>query len=147
MKNKFLEVTKMNNEKFARENKRIIKGMGLGVLVGPLILLALMYLNHLGSLEIYQIIISIAIGIPMGLILGAAVSASLAVNKTGDAKIPWQKKVLKLVVGTGLLFAVTEAAISLLSNWGSVDVVKAIFSNETLNWFIEGIFCGLITIR
>lgn len=130
MKNKFLEVTKMNNEKFARENKRIIKGMGLGVLVGPLILLALMYLNHLGSLEIYQIIISIAIGIPMGLILGAAVSASLAVNKTGDAKIPWQKKVLKLapqVVGTGLLFAVTEAAISLLSNWGSVDVVKAIF--------------------
>lgn len=83
----------------------------------------------------------------MGLILGAAVSASLAVNKTGDAKIPWQKKVLKLVVGTGLLFAVTEAAISLLSNWGSVDVVKAIFSNETLNWFIEGIFCGLITIR
>lgn len=120
----------MNNEKFARENKRIIKGMGLGVLVGPLILLALMYLNHLGSLEIYQIIISIAIGIPMGLILGAAVSASLAVNKTGDTKIPWQKKVLKLapqVVGTGLLFAVTEAAISLLSNWGSVDVVKAIF--------------------
>ena len=119
----------MNNEKFAGENKRIIKGMGLGVLVGPLILLALMYLNHLGSLEIYQIIISIAIGIPMGLILGAAVSASLAVNKTGDAKIPWQKKVLKLapqVVGTGLLFAVTEAAISLLSNWGSVDVLKAI---------------------
>ena len=36
----------MNNEKFARENKRIIKGMGLGGLVGPLILLALMYLNH-----------------------------------------------------------------------------------------------------
>ena len=140
----------MNNEKFARENKRIIKGMGLGVLVGPLILLALMYLNHLGSLEIYQIIISIAVGIPMGLILGVAVSASLAVNKTVDAKIPWQKKVLKLapqVVGTGLLFAVTGAAISLLSNWGSVDVVKAIFSNETLNWFIEGIFCGLITIR
>ena len=135
----------MNNEKFARENKRIIKGMGLGVLVGPLILLALMYLNHSGSLEIYQIIISIAV-----VILGAAVSASLAVNKTVDAKIPWQKKVLKLapqVVGTGLLFAVTGAAISLLSNWGSVDVVKAIFSNETLNWFIEGIFCGLLTIR
>lgn len=135
----------MNNEKFAHENKRIIKGMGLGVLVGPLILLALMYLNHSGSLEIYQIIISIAV-----VILGAAVSASLAVNKTVDAKIPWQKKVLKLapqVVGTGLLFAVTGAAISLLSNWGSVDVVKAIFSNETLNWFIEGIFCGLITIR
>ncbi|MDB6250797.1 hypothetical protein ODV12_06070 [Lactobacillus amylovorus] len=135
----------MNNEKFAHENKRIIKGMGLGVLVGPLILLALMYLNHSGSLEIYQIIISIAV-----VILGAAVSASLAVNKTVDAKISWQKKVLKLapqVVGTGLLFAVTGAAISLLSNWGSVDVVKAIFSNETLNWFIEGIFCGLITTR
>ena len=95
------------------KTKELIKGMGLGVLVGPLILLALMYLNHSGSLEIYQIIISIAVGIPMGLILGAAVSASLAVNKTVDAKIPWQKKVLKLapqVVGTGLLFVVTGAA-------------------------------------
>ena len=35
----------MNNEKFARENKRIIKGMGIGAIAGPLIFLGIMYVK------------------------------------------------------------------------------------------------------
>ena len=35
----------MNNEKFARENKRIIEGMGIGAFVGPILALVMMYVN------------------------------------------------------------------------------------------------------
>lgn len=38
----------MNNEKFARENKRIIEGMGIGALVGPILALVMMYVKTAG---------------------------------------------------------------------------------------------------
>ena len=85
----------MNNEKFARENKRIIEGMGIGAIAGPLVFLGIMYVKNHGPLQAWQIIASIAIGFAFGLIIGGIISANLAVSKTVDSKIPWQKKVLK----------------------------------------------------
>ena len=120
----------MNNEKFARENKRIIKGMGIGVLVGPLVVLGIMYVKNHGPLQAWQIIASIAIGVAFGLIIGGVISANLAISKTVDSKIPWQKKVLKMVpqlIGTGLLFAAIGIVFTVLTSWGLVDIVKTIF--------------------
>lgn len=57
----------MNNEKFARENKRIIEGMVIGAIAGPIVFLVLMYFKNPGPLQIWQIFVSIALGIVMGL--------------------------------------------------------------------------------
>lgn len=140
----------MNNEKFARENKRIIKGMGIGAIAGPLVFLGIMYVKNHGPLQAWQIIASIAIGFAFGLIIGGIISANLAVSKTVDSKIPWQKKVLKLapqVIGTGVVVAAAGVVITLVTNWGSVDIVKTIFSTDTLWQFFDGVLLGLITIR
>lgn len=140
----------MNNEKFARENKRIIKGMGIGAIAGPLVFLEIMYVKNHGPLQAWQIIASIAIGFAFGLIIGGIISANLAVSKTVDSKIPWQKKVLKLapqVIGTGVVVAAASVVITLVTNWGSVDIVKTIFSTDTLWQFFDGVLLGLITIR
>ena len=140
----------MNNEKFARENKRIIKGMGIGAIAGPLVFLGIMYVKNHGPLQAWQIIASIAIGFAFGLIIGGIISANLAVSKTVDSKIPWQKKVLKIapqLIVTGLLFAAIGVVITLVTNWGSVDIVKTIFSTDTLWQFFDGVLLGLITIR
>ncbi|OXC27146.1 hypothetical protein AYP97_04360 [Lactobacillus crispatus] len=140
----------MNNEKFARENKRIIKGMGIGAIAGPLVFLGIMYVKNHGPLQAWQIIASIAIGFAFGLIIGGIISANLAVSKTVDSKIPWQKKVLKLapqVIGTGVVVAAASVVITLVTNWGSVDIVKTIFSTDTLWQFFDGVLLGLITIR
>lgn len=140
----------MNNEKFARENKRIIKGMGIGAIAGPLVFLGIMYVKNHGPLQAWQIIASIAIGFAFGLIIGGVISANLAVSKTVDSKIPWQKKVLKLapqVIGTGVVVAAASVVITLVTNWGSVDIVKTIFSTDTLWQFFDGVLLGLITIR
>lgn len=140
----------MNNEKFARENKRIIEGMEIGAIAGPLVFLGIMYVKNHGPLQAWQIIASIAIGFAFGLIIGGIISANLAVSKTVDSKIPWQKKVLKIapqLIGTGLLFAAIGVVITLVTNWGSVDIVKTIFSTDTLWQFFDGVLLGLITIR
>lgn len=140
----------MNNEKFARENKRIIEGMGIGAIAGPLVFLGIMYVKNHGPLQAWQIIVSIAIGFAFGLIIGGVISANLAVSKTVDSKIPWQKKVLKIapqLIGTGLLFAAIGVVFTLVTNWGSVDIVKTIFSTDTLWQFFDGVLLGLITIR
>lgn len=140
----------MNNEKFARENKRIIEGMGIGAIAGPLVFLGIMYVKNHGPLQAWQIIASIAIGFAFGLIIGGIISANLAVSKTVDSKIPWQKKVLKLapqVIGTGVVVAAASVVITLVTNWGSVDIVKTIFSTDTLWQFFDGVLLGLITIR
>ena len=140
----------MNNEKFARENKRIIKGMRIGAIAGPLVFLGIMYVKNHGPLQAWQIIASIAIGFAFGLIIGGIISANLAVSKTVDSKIPWQKKVLKLapqVIGTGVVVAAASVVITLVTNWGSVDIVKTIFSTDTLWQFFDGVLLGLITIR
>ena len=140
----------MNNEKFARENKRIIEGMGIGAIAGPLVFLGIMYVKNHGPLQAWQIIASIAIGFAFGLIIGGVISANLAVSKTVDSKIPWQKKVLKIapqLIGTGLLFAAIGVVITLVTNWRSVDIVKTIFSTDTLWQFFDGVLLGLITIR
>ena len=86
----------MNNEKFARENKRIIEGMGIGAFVGPILALVMMYVKTAGSPQPFQIIMSMGAGLAFGLMIGGIMSASLVLNKTVTSKIPWQKKVLKL---------------------------------------------------
>lgn len=140
----------MNNEKFARENKRIIKGMGIGVLVGPLVFLGIMYVKNHGPLQAWQIIASIAIGFAFGLIIGGVISANLAVSKTVDSNIPWPKKVLKMVpevIGTGLLFVAIGIVYNVITSWGSVDLVSIIFSSDTLEQFFEGMLLGLLFVR
>ena len=140
----------MNNEKFARENKRIIEGMVIGAIAGPIVFLVLMYFKNPGPLQIWQIFVSIALGIVMGLTLGGVMSASLVLNKTVESKIPWQKKVLKFalqVIGTGVVVAAAGVMFTVVTNWGSVDIVKTIFSTDTLWQFFDGVFLGLITIR
>lgn len=85
-----------------------------------------------------------------GLMIGGIMSASLVLNKTVTSKIPWQKKVLKLapqVIGTGVVVAAASVVITLVTNWGSVDIVKTIFSTDTLWQFFDGVLLGLITIR
>ena len=139
----------MNNEKFARENKRIIEGMGIGALVGPILALV-MYVKTAGSPQPFQIIMSMGAGLAFGLMIGGIMSASLVLNKTVTSKIPWQKKVLKLdpqVIGTGVVVAAASVVITLVTNWGSVDIVKTIFSTDTLWQFFDGVLLGLITIR
>lgn len=44
----------MNNEKFARENKRIIEGMVIGAIAGPIVFLVLMYFKNPGPLQIWR---------------------------------------------------------------------------------------------
>lgn len=85
----------MNDKKFARENKRIIKGMGIGMLVGPLFFLISFFFKTSGHIQSFQVIVSIAIGVTLGLTLGGLISANLAVNKTVESNIPWQKKLLE----------------------------------------------------
>ena len=138
----------MNNEKFARENKRIIEGMGIGALVGPILALVMMYVKTAGSPQPFQIIMSMGAGLAFGLMIGGIMSASLVLNKTVASKIPWQKKVLKLapqVIGTGVVVAAASVVITLVTN--SVDIVKTIFSTDTLWQFFDGVLLGLITIR
>lgn len=53
----------MNDKKFARENKRIIKGMGIGMLVGPLFFLISFFFKTSGHIQSFQVIVSIAIGV------------------------------------------------------------------------------------
>ena len=109
-----------------------------------------MYFKNPGPLQIWQIFVSIALGIVMGLTLGGVMSASLVLNKTVESKIPWQKKVLKFapqVIGTGVVVAAAGVVITLVTNWGSVDIVKTIFSTDTLWQFFDGVLLGLITIR
>ena len=53
----------MNNEKFARENKRIIEGMGIGAFVGPILALVMMYVKTAGSPQPFQIIMSMGAGL------------------------------------------------------------------------------------
>ena len=140
----------MNNEKFARENKRIIEGMGIGAIACPLVFLGIMYVKNHGPLQTWQIIVSIAIGFAFGLIIGGVISANLAVSKTVDSKIPWQKKVLKIapqLIGTGLLFAAIGVVFTLVTSWGSVDIVKTIFSTDTLWQFFDGVVLGLLFVR
>lgn len=140
----------MNNEKFARENKRIIEGMGIGALVGPILALVMMYVKTAGSPQPFQIIMSMGAGLAFGLMIGGIMSASLVLNKTVTSKIPWQKKVLKLapqVIGTGVVVAAASVVFTLVTNWGSVDIVKTIFSTDTLWQFFDGVLLGLITIR
>lgn len=46
----------MNNEKFARENKRIIEGMGIGAFVGPILALVMMYVKTLVRLNLFKLL-------------------------------------------------------------------------------------------
>ncbi|WP_244438027.1 hypothetical protein [Lactobacillus kitasatonis] len=84
------------------------------------------------------------------MIIGGVISANLAVSKTVDSKIPWQKKVLKIapqLIGTGLLFAAIGVVFTLVTSWGSVDIVKTIFSTDTLWQFFDGVVLGLLFVR
>lgn len=140
----------MNNEKFARENKRIIEGMGIGAFVGPILALVMMYVKTAGSPQPFQIIMSMGAGLAFGLMFGGIMSASLVLNKTVASKIPWQKKVLKIapqLIGTGLLFAAIGVVFTLVTSWGSVDIVKTIFSTDTLWQFFDGVVLGLLFVR
>ncbi|WP_244438028.1 hypothetical protein [Lactobacillus kitasatonis] len=46
----------MNNEKFARENKRIIEGMGIGAIAGPLVFLGIMYVKNHGHFRLGRLL-------------------------------------------------------------------------------------------
>lgn len=140
----------MNDKKFARENKRILIGMGIGMLGGPLFFLISFFFKTSGHIQSFQVIVSIALGVAFGLLFGGMISANLAVNKTVESKIPWQKKILKMtpkVIGMGLLFA----AIGILIDWAtsgmSVSITKIILSGSTWEWFLDGAILELLTIR
>ena len=140
----------MNDKKFARENKRIIKGMGIGMLVGPLFFLISFFFKTSGHIQSFQVIVSIAIGVTLGLTLGGLISANLAVNKTVESNIPWQKKLLKLtpkVIGMGLLVAAIGVLIDWTTNGMSISITKIILSGSTWEWFLDGAILELLFIR
>ena len=56
-------------------------------------------------------------------------------------------KIAPQLIGTGLLFAAIGVVFTLVTSWGSVDIVKTIFSTDTLWQFFDGVLLGLITIR
>lgn len=82
----------MNNEKFARENKRIIEGMGIGALVGPILALVMMYVKTAGSPQPFQIIMSMGAGLAFGLMIGGIMSASLALIKRSHQRFHGRRK-------------------------------------------------------
>ena len=51
------------------------------------------------------------------------------------------------VIGTGVVVAAAGVMFTVVTNWGSVDIVKIIFSTDTLWQFFDGVLLGLITIR
>lgn len=140
----------MNDKKFARENKRIIKGMGIGMLVGPLFFLISFFFKTSGHIQSFQVIVSIAIGVTLGLTLGGLISANLAVNKIVESNIPWQKKLLKLtpkVIGMGLLVAAIGVLIDWTTNGMSISITQIILSGSTWEWFLDGAILELLFIR
>ncbi|RVU71907.1 MULTISPECIES: hypothetical protein [Lactobacillus] len=108
-----------------KENKKIVLGMLLGAIIGIAAMLLTMFIVVNGSLNLGQIVLSVAIGGICGLIFGGMVGVGMTQAKTDPAvasNIKTQRRVLLIaIIFTALLY--------LLNRFG-----KGIIFGLTLNW-------------
>jgi len=71
----------MKNQKFERENKKIILGMVIGTFVSVALLLWYIGSGSGWHLDIMQIIIALALGLVMGTLFGGLIAVSLISNR------------------------------------------------------------------
>ena len=116
----------MKNQKFERENKKIILGMVIGTVVSVALLLWYIGSGSGWHLDIMQIIIALALGLVMGTLFGGLIAVSLISNK-GELS-SWN--IWLQCLATGLVFVLLDLIFDWITKSNNGSLGKRIpFSN------------------
>ena len=132
----------MKNQKFERENKKII----LGMVIGTVVSVALLWSIGSGSgwhLDIMQIIMALALGLVMGTLFGGLIAVSLISNK-GELS-SWN--IWLQCLATGLVFVLLDLIFDWITKSNNGSLKTMIFSNDTLWALVFGMAMGAIFLR
>lgn len=128
----------MKNQKFERENKKIILGMVIGTVVSVALLLWYIGSGSGWHLDIMQIIIALALGLVMGTLFGGLIS-----NK-GELS-SWN--IWLQCLATGLVFVLLDLIFDWITKSNNGSLKTMIFSNDTLWALAFGMAMGAIFLR
>ena len=126
----------MKNQKFERENKKIILGMVIGTVVSVALLLWYIGSGSGWHLDIMQIIIALALGLVMGTLFGGLIAVSLISNK-GELS-SWN---------IWLVFVLLDLIFDWITKSNNGSLKTMIFSNDTLWALAFGMAMGAIFLR
>lgn len=133
----------MKNQKFERENKKIILGMVIGTVV--CVALSLWYMSS-GSgwhLNMMQIIVALALGLVIGTLFGGLIAVSLISNK--GVLSSWN--IWFQCLGTGIIFVLLDLVFDWITKSNSGSLKAMLFSNDTLWALAFGMAMGVICLK
>ena len=133
----------MKNQKFERENKKIILGMVIGTVVSVALLLWYIGSGSGWHLDIMQIIIALALGLVMGTLFGGLIAVSLISNKAELSS--WN--IWLQCLATGLVFVLLDLIFDWITKSNNGSLKTMIFSNDTLWALAFGMAMGAIFLR
>lgn len=133
----------MKDQKFERENKKIILGMVIGTVVSVALLLWYIGSGSGWHLDIMQIIIALALGLVMGTLFGGLIAGSLISNK-GELS-SWN--IWLQCLATGLVFVLLDLIFDWITKSNNGSLKTMIFSNDTLWALAFGMAMGAIFLR
>ncbi|WP_297953255.1 hypothetical protein [uncultured Lactobacillus sp.] len=133
----------MKEQKFERENKKIILGMIIGTVVGIALMLLYMSSEAGWHLKMMQIIIAVALGAVVGPLFGGLIIASLVENK--GVLTSWSA--CFQILGTGILFVLVDFIFGWITKTNDGNLGAILFSNSSLWSLICGMAMGAIFLR
>ena len=133
----------MEQTKFERDNRKILVGMLVGMLVLPIV----MWIGYdLKNAPLVSQLAEIAIGAVFASMAGAFITLSLiehGVIAATFSKIKVTTMIRNMIL-TGLFFIVVGVLFDWLMNLNSFNLMKEIFSWEIIGEFISGMFFALL---
>lgn len=133
----------MEQTKFERDNRKILVGMLVGMLVLPIV----MWIGYdLKNAPLVNQLAEIAIGAVFGSMAGVFITLSLIEHGVIDATFSKIKvtTMIRNMILTGLFFIVVGVLFDWLMNLNSFNLMKEIFSWEIIGEFISGMLFALL---
>ena len=133
----------MEQTQFERDNRKILVGMLVGMLVLPIV----MWIGYdLKNAPLVNQLAEIAIGAVFGSMAGVFITLSLIEHGVIAATLSKIKvtTMIRNMILTGLFFIVVGVLFDWLMNLNSFNLMKEIFSWEIIGEFISGMFFALL---
>lgn len=133
----------MEQTQFERDNRKILVGMLVGMLVLPIV----MWIGYdLKNAPLVNQLAEIAIGAVFGSMAGAFITLSLIEHSVIAATFSKIKvtTMIRNMILTGLFFIVVGVLFDWLMNLNSFNLMKEIFSWEIIGEFISGMLFALL---
>lgn len=133
----------MEQTKFERDNRKILVGMLVGLLLGPIV----MWVGYdLKNAPLVNQIAEIAVGAVFGSMAGAFITFGLIERGVISARFSKVKVsvLIRNMILTGLLFVLIDLIFDWLTNFNHFDLMQSLFSWEIIGEFISGVLLALL---